>query len=192
VPVSPRQQQQSFREGAGRLCLDFTRTLRYRGQPRAEEELDRPESLARWIAQFGRCPRSPLRPTPSQVCAAQVLREAVHEIITAARGPRAASGAPDAARRTVNEAAARPVPVPQLHPGGQVSYGADDPVAATLALVARDCLELLGSPDLARIQACANPECRVLFVDRSRPGTRRWCSMETCGNRAKKAAQRTG
>ena len=187
MPVSSREQQ-PFRSGAGRLCLDFIRTLRYRGQPRAEEELASPESLARWVAQFGRYPGSSLRPAPAQVSAARALREAVHQVITAAR---AASAAPAAARRTVNEAAAQPVPVPRLHPSGQVSYEADDPVAAVLALVARDCLELLGSPDLARIHACADPDCRVLFVDHSRPGTRRWCSMGTCGNRAKKAVQRT-
>lgn len=36
-----------------------------------------------------------------------------------------------------------------------------------------------------RIKACANPECVLWFLDVSRPGTRRWCSMATCGNRDK-------
>jgi predicted RNA-binding Zn ribbon-like protein len=63
-------------------------------------------------------------------------------------------------------------------------------VAATLALTARDALDLVSSSELARMRSCANPDCRVLFVDHSRPGTRRWCSMQTCGNQAKKSAQR--
>jgi predicted RNA-binding Zn ribbon-like protein len=62
-------------------------------------------------------------------------------------------------------------------------------VEATLALVARDALDLVSSADLARVRPCSNPECQVLFLDSSRPGRRRWCSMGTCGNRAKKAAQ---
>jgi predicted RNA-binding Zn ribbon-like protein len=29
-----------------------------------------------------------------------------------------------------------------------------------------------------------------MFIDHSRPGRRRWCSMERCGNRAKTARYR--
>jgi predicted RNA-binding Zn ribbon-like protein len=36
-----------------------------------------------------------------------------------------------------------------------------------------------------RIRGCANPECVLWFLDTSRPGTRRWCSMASCGNRDK-------
>lgn len=36
-----------------------------------------------------------------------------------------------------------------------------------------------------RLRPCANTECRLFFVDRSRPGTGRWCSMAVCGNRMK-------
>ncbi|MET9558324.1 CGNR zinc finger domain-containing protein [Streptomyces sp. NPDC006645] len=36
-----------------------------------------------------------------------------------------------------------------------------------------------------RLRACANEECNLFLVDHSRPGTARWCSMATCGNRMK-------
>jgi CGNR zinc finger/Putative stress-induced transcription regulator len=36
-----------------------------------------------------------------------------------------------------------------------------------------------------RIRPCANPDCVLWFLDTSRPGTRRWCSMAACGNRDK-------
>ncbi|MFI6639677.1 CGNR zinc finger domain-containing protein [Streptomyces sp. NPDC050504] len=49
---------------------------------------------------------------------------------------------------------------------------------------ARDYLELLrAAPD--RIKACAHEACILHFFDTSRNGTRRWCSMAACGNRAK-------
>ncbi|MFE6777537.1 CGNR zinc finger domain-containing protein [Streptomyces sp. NPDC057702] len=39
-----------------------------------------------------------------------------------------------------------------------------------------------------RLRACANAECNLFLVDHSRPGTARWCSMATCGNRMKARA----
>jgi predicted RNA-binding Zn ribbon-like protein len=43
---------------------------------------------------------------------------------------------------------------------------------------------------VARVRECAGEDCGALFLDTSRPGTRRWCSMDTCGNRAKKSTFR--
>ncbi|MFF7854702.1 CGNR zinc finger domain-containing protein [Streptomyces sp. NPDC007904] len=51
-------------------------------------------------------------------------------------------------------------------------------------LAARDYLRLLAlAPD--RIRGCAHEACVLHFFDTSRNGTRRWCSMAACGNRAK-------
>jgi predicted RNA-binding Zn ribbon-like protein len=36
-----------------------------------------------------------------------------------------------------------------------------------------------------RLRPCANDECRLFLLDRSRAGTARWCSMKGCGNRMK-------
>ena len=36
-----------------------------------------------------------------------------------------------------------------------------------------------------RVRACANPQCERFLIDRSRSNQARWCSMATCGNRAK-------
>lgn len=43
----------------------------------------------------------------------------------------------------------------------------------------------LVSDRLHRLRGCAGEHCGWLFVDDSRNGTRRWCSMRDCGNRAK-------
>ncbi|MER6343052.1 CGNR zinc finger domain-containing protein [Streptomyces sp. NPDC001595] len=51
-------------------------------------------------------------------------------------------------------------------------------------LAARNYLTLLSTaPD--RIRHCAHEACVLHFFDTSRNGTRRWCSMAVCGNRAK-------
>ncbi|WP_329243132.1 CGNR zinc finger domain-containing protein [Streptomyces canus] len=67
-----------------------------------------------------------------------------------------------------------PVELPEL----------SDPDWGPAWLAARNYLELLTTaPD--RIRSCAHDACVLHFLDTSRNGTRRWCSMATCGNRAK-------
>ncbi len=39
-----------------------------------------------------------------------------------------------------------------------------------------------------RVRECADARCPALFLDTSRNGSRRWCSMERCGARAKASA----
>ncbi|MEV6752057.1 CGNR zinc finger domain-containing protein [Streptomyces sp. NPDC051214] len=59
-----------------------------------------------------------------------------------------------------------------------------DPAWGAAWLAARDYLTLLAAaPD--RIRPCAHEACILHFFDTSRNGTRRWCSMAACGNRAK-------
>jgi len=58
------------------------------------------------------------------------------------------------------------------------------------AAVAGTFAEFLAGPDLRRLRICANDGCREIFIDRSPTGRRRWCTMRTCGNRAKAARHR--
>ena len=36
-----------------------------------------------------------------------------------------------------------------------------------------------------RLRPCANPECALFLLDRSKANSARWCSMAVCGNRMK-------
>jgi predicted RNA-binding Zn ribbon-like protein len=175
-----------FRQGSGRLCLDFIRTVRHRGTVDAVDELADASDLVGWVRQFG----PPMAVTPSAgataVERARELREAILELVQAARGVGGAASCGRIARGRINQAAAHPVPAPSLDATGLPRWHADDPVTATLALVARDALDLATSTAVGRIHECAGAGCGALFLDTSRPGTRRWCSMDTCGNRAKK------
>ncbi|OII66257.1 hypothetical protein BJP40_13825 [Streptomyces sp. CC53] len=68
--------------------------------------------------------------------------------------------------------------------GPATAVEADAPSWLPAWLAAADFLRLLGDrPE--RIRACGNPECVLHFYDVSKNGTRRWCSMAGCGNRAK-------
>ncbi|MFD5322972.1 CGNR zinc finger domain-containing protein [Streptomyces sp. NPDC127092] len=67
-------------------------------------------------------------------------------------------------------------------PGEEAEFA--DPAHGPGWIAARDYLDLLrANPE--RIRACAHEACILHFFDTSRNGTRRWCSMALCGNRAK-------
>ncbi|MEU6219857.1 CGNR zinc finger domain-containing protein [Streptomyces sp. NPDC047022] len=75
----------------------------------------------------------------------------------------------------------RPTLTPE-GPGERVEF--DDPSWGPAWLAARNYLELLTTA-ADRIRGCAHETCVLHFFDTSRNGTRRWCSMASCGNRAK-------
>lgn len=167
-----------FRFG-GRLSLDLTWTLRYRTvQP--TELLVEPVDLRRWLAAVGL--PAPAHPTAGDLEAARALREAIHAAASAVVDGGAIATND---RRLINGAAARPTPVPMLDADGyardRVPTGGK--VQAALSVVARDAVDLLALAGDGRMRRCAGPRCSLLFRDDSRPGTRRWCSTERCGNR---------
>jgi predicted RNA-binding Zn ribbon-like protein len=57
-----------------------------------------------------------------------------------------------------------------------------------LVPVAEAAADLLCHADLSRVRRCAHPACVLYFLDTTKNGTRRWCDMRTCGNRANAAA----
>jgi predicted RNA-binding Zn ribbon-like protein len=177
-----------FMFGAGRLCLDFTRTVRER-RGATTEGLALPADLARWAREAQLPVRlQGKRLTTADVESARLLREAVYSVVRA----RATGQIPDAgAIKRLNAHAAHALPVPRLLPDGTVlKWAAADPLDAALALIARDAVELATSPMIGRVRECADPLCTSLFLDSSRPGNRRWCSAMTCANRQKVRAYR--
>ena len=170
-----------FKFRSGRLALDLPATLAARLRPEPRELLATPRDLGRWLAAAGLAPRV-LEPAAEELGEARALREALYRLALAcARGQSFA--AKD--RSLLNRWAAEPPPAPQLGPKGLTWTGGG--VRALLAAVARDGVELLGGPLAAQIRECAGEGCALLFVDTSRSGERRWCSMTGCGNKAKVA-----
>ncbi len=63
--------------------------------------------------------------------------------------------------------------------------GMENDLAQMLYPIARSAADILTSDNLARVRECEDDECGWLFVDTSKNHSRRWCSMDDCGNRAK-------
>jgi CGNR zinc finger protein len=70
--------------------------------------------------------------------------------------------------------------VPKIH-DGCLTWELDADWAARVVLAWGE----LQNAMPGRLRACANEECRLFLIDRSRAGTARWCSMTGCGNRMK-------
>jgi len=176
----------SFRFDAGALCLDFAHSGG-EGRYAVFESLHTPADLGEWLAQPPLTAVMTVPVTARELAAAKALRQAIWD---AAHAQAARRPLPAGAVATINRAAAAAPLVPELT-GGAVARWAS-PVRATQALstLAREMIELLSGPFSGRIRECASDDCPMVFVDSSRPGARRWCAMERCGNRQKLRALR--
>jgi predicted RNA-binding Zn ribbon-like protein len=177
----------SFRFDAGAACLAFAHTGG-EGPYAVFETLHEPADLSAWLAQPPLAAVMTVPVTARELAVAKALRQATWD---AAHAQAARRPLPAGAVATINQAAAAAPLVPELAADGTTA-GWATPVRAPQALstLAREMIELLSGPLSGRIRECASDNCPLVFVDLSRPGARRWCAMERCGNRHKLRALR--
>ncbi|WP_028922745.1 CGNR zinc finger domain-containing protein [Pseudonocardia acaciae] len=173
-----------FRFISGHVALDLAGTVGHRHAEDRYDLLTDPEALARWALEAGLVDTAP--PAEARDLAATVaLREAIYRLVMASiqREP-----ADPGDVELVNAAAENaPVAVTLRGPGELVRTG---DLRAVRATVARAAIELLGGPARGQLKRCGASPCSRLYLDASRRGSRRWCDMRECGNRAKAAAYR--
>lgn len=173
---------------SGRLCIDFTQTGGETPAVRAHyETLRQPEDFAAWLDD---CPLHVpgVRVTAEEFAEALVLREAIWRSAQAIRQGSDPDGGDLAA---INRAASAADLAPEIAGDGlTMIWQGPMTGSATLSTIARDAIDLFSGELRGRIRECENPTCALLFVDTSRPGLRRWCHMDRCGNRFKTAAYR--
>src|SRR5882757_332074 len=181
-----RRSKADFRFKDARLCFSFTATLGDRGKLQSYERWVRPADLARWCVESG-CVSTPPVCSEADLVRAKALREAIQKV-----GEAVATNArpnPNGVA-IINSAAAKPSPAPELDPRGTAVRWVGSRLATVLSLVARDLIALFASPLKTKVRICENPACGSPFLDTSRGGGRRWCSMSTCGALSKKRAYR--
>lgn len=166
------------------LCLTFANTRYWRGQAAPTEELTSVEDLLRWIRSVEKLPAGLLQVPPAAAIfdAAIALRETIFRCFAATSSGRA----PAEADLAAFNAALADAPARRRVLRGGWDIGATRPsTGVLLAPVLWSAADLLVGSLLARVHQCANSECGWLFLDTSKSGNRRWCSMSACGNRAK-------
>jgi len=173
----------SFHRGS--IALDFVGTVGSRASPEPEERLPGPSALAVWLAEAKLAAGT--HPATADLERARALREAIYVVATSMLSGKS----PDrGALLTINRAAAGlRFGAPRLGPSGRVRWVTRRPVQVALARIAVDAMERLEA-DVDRLTRCELEGCGALLLSRSRSDRRRWCSMETCGNRAKAVAYR--
>src|SRR5688572_14481315 len=172
---------------AGAVCLGFARPAG-EGRGAVFEARHKPADLAEWLAQPPLVAVLTVPVTGGDLTSAKTLRQAIWD---AAHARAAHRPLPTEAVATINRAATVAPLVPELAADGKTA-GWARPVRAAqaLSMLAREAIELLSGPLSERIRECASDNCPLVFVDSSRPGARRWCAMERCGNRHKLRALR--
>ena len=174
-----------FRLDNEQLALRFTATLSDRyGTP--VERLPTPGRLDDWLHANG-LRAAPPAASPADLEQARALRESIHRIGTAI----ATGDNPEPQDvETLNLVARHEHGHLELR--GTTAHwttASDQPTVAALASIAQDAITAL-TGQRGTLKTCQNPACGGLFLDTSRAQARRWCSMNICGNRAKKARYR--
>jgi predicted RNA-binding Zn ribbon-like protein len=175
-----RATESEFRFNSGRVSLDLAATIRRRAS-RPVDVIALTGASGRWLKAAGLFSDVPTL-SRSEEARLVELREAIWQMVTGALHGKL----PERAVSVVNRAAKYPLGMPQLDSAtGAVSVVSDDPLATAISIIARDAIDLVTGPLKMRIKHCDQPDCRMLFVDTSPSGQRRWCSMQRCGSRAK-------
>lgn len=167
------------------LCLDFTNTVNARPEP-TRDWLASPAEAALWSAAVGR-DLDVHAVSARQLGRARALRERLYgtfEPLTRGESP-----APNDLHALVVDHAAG-VSCAELRraelrraEGYRLEWPSDGSLNSLLAEVAASAVWLLTQAPLGRLGRC--PSCGWLFLDTSKNGRRRWCSMASCGARDK-------
>ncbi|MFR9780828.1 CGNR zinc finger domain-containing protein [Micromonospora sp. MS34] len=180
------QGEEAFRFVGGRVSVDFTATRGLRWRDPSVERLAAPADLTRWFVEVGLTGVTVPAPA-STLRGARELREALYRLMHG----RACQEPPDLrAIDVVNRWAAKAPPAVRLTADGTSKHFVNPVAGGLLAFVARDGIDLLGGPDAGRLRECSSDTCTLLYLDTSRAGNRRWCSMDVCGSRDKMARYR--
>ncbi len=181
-----------FSFSAGALCLDFANTCGDR-PTRAEDLLTCVDDLLSWGIEARLLAEDEstrldyrTRTSSAALSTALDLREAIYTTCSALANSEVPSRE---GLSTINNVLRTALPNLVLGIRGNGCCwewsGAASVSDRILWPIARSTADLLTSDDVGRLRECAGEGCSWLFLDSSRNGRRKWCSMSSCGNRAK-------
>lgn len=172
---------------------DFANTLdlrhfQHRGvRMQPSDEIETADRLGAWLAEH-RLGRPGAAIGAEQLTRALALRARIRAVLEQDPESR---GTGRAALAAFDEIARAFPLVVQLAPGKPAALTAarEDAISGLSAVVAQ-LYDAAKNQTLDRLKMCASEECKRVFYDRSKPGSRRWCQSAMCGNRMKTRAYR--
>jgi predicted RNA-binding Zn ribbon-like protein len=184
------------------LALDFVNTVdslgtwaardpNWRLSPRRRELMPDASALLHWGRRLGIVSENELgsEATERDLRSAIELRELLYAIFAAV-----ADESPPRTEhlRTLAQHYSEAVRAATLEPGPdgfRWTWADRDPADRIRWVVCSAAMELLVSDQLGRVKQCHDEGCGWVFLDMSKNGSRRWCSMQGCGARAKMRRQ---
>jgi len=193
APREPSFTEKPPKPVAGALCLDFVNTITWRGDPqRHSERLTSYDEVVLWSEILGTIPAKTA--LSLRKAAAEDAKGATRALAVALdlRAEIAALFDPALPHRkdvsVITTLAQNMAKIGRLKPdAGWVAVDATLDLRLPLLPIAIDALSRL-TTQKSGAKRCADPDCGWVFFDETRNGSRAWCSMESCGNRAKARA----
>lgn len=187
--VLEREAKPGFYFVGNHLCVNFVNTRHAEDGLVAEDLLESPRDLARWLREAGvldplEAEEMAERPDSERVFERMIgFRECLRGMIEGVAGGGAVRQ--EAIEEINGLLRERPgyTQVVQSGDGFEGRFVVEhDGVMGALVPVAESAAELLAGGDLSRLKKCENPECTLHFYDTSKNRSRHWCSMAHCGN----------
>ncbi len=195
--IEMNSQASPFEFTANSLCLDFTNTLNDRASGHPRELLNSYGDVVTWsqgaqlltedeanrlLAEAGRHPEQ----ARAVLHRAIEVREAMFRLFLAlAEGAVPQESDLDILNNALSEAMAQAHIVHSPEGFRWDWVGKEDALDRPLWPVVRSAADVLTSAQLSKVRVCAAEDCSWLFLDTSKNRSRRWCDMNTCGNRTK-------
>jgi predicted RNA-binding Zn ribbon-like protein len=186
------------------LCVDFANTVEWRGTTKPVDKLTDYDSLIRWGERATALPepiahtlREEAERRPDEVQQALdraiTLRETIYRVLYAVANnlPRKPADV-DLLNASYKEAMSHKGLADTGERFAWTWEGEGTNLDSLSWKIAQSTSNLLTSDFITRLKSCPGEGCAWLFVDTSRNGSRRWCEMEICGNRAKVRRHRAG
>jgi predicted RNA-binding Zn ribbon-like protein len=172
---------------AGHVALDFVNTAEERGHPDASDMLRTPDDLRGWGERYGliSAPAGPGDAGQAEFQRAIEARELLYAVFLARRDGQPAT--PEQLAR-LSELGAAAYRAGKLHrdDDGRISWSWDRASLDSIRHVAvTEAIDLLRAEPSARLKQCPGDHCGWFFLDTTKRGNRRWCSMAECGQDAK-------
>jgi predicted RNA-binding Zn ribbon-like protein len=164
------------------LIVDFVNTAGF-GPDR--EDLPTPGALADWLRAHELDPGS--RVTRADHEAALGVREALRDLMSANND---VPTDVEAATSVLDAAARRADYCVRFVEGGARLQPDVGGVRGAIGVILAEVFSAMSEGSWNRLKACRADDCRYAFFDGAKNASRAWCSMQSCGNRAKVSAYR--
>ena len=182
---------------SNRLCLDFVNTVHWRGSAAPEDRLTDYAAWVGWSRGAGilgpseatelrKRARADPEAARTALEAALALRETLSRIVV--RWIEERSADPEDLEELNSALAAAPERRALRLERKSFTWDLEPderPLGWILWPIVWSAADVLVQDDPARVKSCGDERCAWVFYDTSRNGSRRWCSMQDCGNRAK-------